>query len=355
MAGFNTRLGTKQTLMGGALVQANIDICGMSEKMFPNWKVPVVGVATQGKNTGKPVQYEVQPKDFNGWYKTRLIFPPADPTTAYFQEMDKNAKGVQSRETTMRNIGVTNIHDELQRIKAERLEDAEHANNIGLANQGKFQSPGAAAAGQAADSQGVQDLVQKIHAMGVQGIHADGSDEKKAKKQVGLDASKQNTDGTVSKPGEPSKPAGPGGTPGDNAASISDMVFALKRAANLSGRGSVTQAKDGTFNISLENPQDQAAVKLALGPLASKVSFTVADFSKPLPENSISFSDPSKKGAKAPSGKSADDNAPDPTGVSSGVERSILTKETKKKSIQRAGVGGGPLDENAFPIDLPTN
>ena len=348
MAGFNTRLGTKQTLMGGALVQANIDICGMAEKLFPNWEIPVVGVAS---HSGKPVEYVVKPKDFNGWYKTRLIFPPSDPTTAYFQEMDKNAKGVQSRETTMRNIGVTNIHDELQRIKAERLEDAEHQNNIGLAQQGKFVSTGQQAAGQAADQQGIEALVNRIKTMGVQGAHPDGSDEKKAKKQIGLDAAKQNTDGTVSKPGEPSKPGGPGGTPGDNEVAIEDMVAALKRARNLSGRGAVAPGKDGTFQIALENPQDQAAVKLALGPLASKATFTVSDFSKPLPEDSVNFSDPSKKGMKPPAAKPAPPNSEE---ITNPIERSVITKESKKKSIQRSGINdpgtAGGLDENGFPI-----
>lgn len=349
MAGFNTRLGTKQTLMGGALVQANVDICGMAEKLFPNWEVPVVGIASQGKHVGKSVQYTVKPKDFNGWYKSRLIFPPADPTTAYFQEMDKNAKGVQSRETTMRNIGITNIHDELQRIKAERLEDAAHQNNIGLAQQGKFVTPDQQAAAGAADQAGIEQAMAKLASLG--GARDDGSAAKKAKKQIGLDAAKQNTDGTVSKPGEPSKPAGASATPGDNQASLADMVIALKRAANLSGRGAISQGKDGAFVISLENPQDQAAVKLALGPLASKARFSVNDFSKPLPEDSVNFSDPSKKGMKAPK---APASPPAGEELTNPIERSVETKESKKKSIQRSGIGdpgtAGGLDENGYPI-----
>ncbi len=349
MAGFNTRLGTKQTLMGGALASLNNDICGMAEKLFPNWEIPVVGVAKFGAKRDQRVGYTVKPKDFNGWYKSRLIFQPADPTTAYFQEMDKFAKRVQSRETTMRNMGITDIHDEMERIKAEDQYAAEHANNMGLATQGKFVSPDQQGQAAAADQQGLTDVIAKI--AGVHGAREDGVQAKRDKKKIGADALK-----ALPAPG--STETAPGATaPLENLAEnreldMSDVIAALKRASGLSGRGAMTPGKDGkSFTIALENPQDAAAVKLALGPLASKATFTVSDFKKPQSEDSINFTDPSKRGAKAPSG--AGPTPPDDTGITNPIEKSVLDKESKKKSIQRAGLGGGELDENGYPIDKP--
>ncbi len=354
MAGFNTRLGTKQTLMGGALVGANYDICNMAEKLFPNWEVPVVGIAQQGKFRGKQIDYVVKPKDFNGWYKTRLIFPPADPTTAYFQEMDKMAKAVQSRETTMRNVGITDIHDELQRIKAENLEAAAHANNMGLAQQGKFISPDQQAQAAGADSQGLQDVISKIQSL--PGVRDDGSLAKRAKKKAEDDALKQNALGLTSEASKPSGPEGASETPGTTPINMADVIQALRRAAGLSGRGAITPGKDGqSFTISLENPQDAAAIKLALGAAASKATFTLHDFKKPLPEDSINFTDPSKKGMKPPKEPS---EPPDEIGVTNPIEKSVSGKESKKKSIQRSGIQTpgttGGLDENDYPIDQPT-
>ncbi len=326
MAGFNTRLGTKQTLMGGALVRANSSICAMAERMFPSWEIPVVGelqkdeedpeagtLAPYGEEAkprpklrkkGAKVQYVVKPKDFNGWYKNRVIFPPTDPTASYFQEMDKFAKGIQSKETTMRNMGITNIYDEQERIKAERMEEAEHANNLGLAQQGQFVSPNQQAAQGQADQEAMASLVQALKAGPARGALPDGAGQRADKKKAEASFLKPHGQGLIEGPGSVSEPGTSSGTPGtEEDVNISDVMLALKRAANLSGRGAITGdiAKNGSagrFTISLENPQDANAIKIALGPLASKADFTVADFSKPLPEDSVSFTDPAKQGQK---------------------------------------------------------
>ena len=327
MAGFNTRLGTKQTLMGGALVRANQDICRMAERLFPNWEVPVVGelqsdemepvvepgaMAPYGetprppkvkRRKGSKVQYTVKPKEFDGWYKNRMIFPPTDPTASYFQEMDKFAKGIQSKETTMRNMGITNIYDEQARIKAERLEEAEHANNLGLAQQGQFVSPEQQAATQSQDQAGLEQLIASLKP--VMGGGDKALEQRKAKRDAASAAAKAHGTGEVEGPTAPQlQLPGPGATPGnDEPTNISDVMVALRRAANVSGRAALTgdivkNSASPRFTIALENPQDANAIKIALGPLASKADFTVADFTKPLPADSAEFTDPSKAGSK---------------------------------------------------------
>ena len=326
MAGFNTRLGTKQTLMGGALVDANESICRMAEWMFPNWEIPVVGEiqvdeeqAPQEfdemgvskpprptKKRGQKTEYIVQPKEFNGWYKSRMIFPPSDPTASYFQEMDKFTKGIQSKETTMRNMGITNIYDEQARIRAERTEEAEHANNMGLAQQGQFVSPQQKEAMAAGDQQALAQVLESIKGKpGVSGAHPDGIAERKARRDAAASVRKPHGNGTIEGPQSvPPLLTGPSDTPGnEESTDLSTVVASLRRASNLSGRGAVVGdiTKNGSaarFTIALENPQDANAVKLALGPLASKADFTVADFTKPMPTDSAEFTDPSKRGKK---------------------------------------------------------
>lgn len=329
MAGFNTRLGTKQTLMGGALVKANTSICAMAERMFPNWEIPVVGELQKDeeppemmsgtevpygeapkprpklRKKGSKVNYVVKPKEFNGWYKTRMIFPPSDPTASYFQEMDKFAKGIQSKETTMRNMGITNIYDEQARIKAERAEEADYANDLGLAQQGQYVSPAKQEAMAQQDADGLASVLQQIKGAGLGGIAPDGVEDRKRKKDAASAAAKQSTDGTVKGPSEPQTLlAGPQTTPGvQDPVNLSDVMVALRRAANVSGRGAIVGdfVKNGAgdrFQIALENPQDAGAIKIALGPLASKADFTVADFTKPLPADSVNFTDPAKQGQK---------------------------------------------------------
>ena len=321
MAGFNTRLGTKQTLMGGALVRANTSICAMAERLFPNWEVPVVGELQVDeepeanadplaprkklKKKGSKVEYTVKPKEFAGWYKTRVIFPPSDPTASYFQEMDKFAKGIQSKETTMRNMGITNIYDEQERIKAERQEEAEHANNIGLAQQGQFVSDGQREAMAQQDQQQLAQTLAQIKGAGVQGILPGGVEARKEKRDAASAVQKPHGQGLIEGPGASETVVpGPSATPGiEQPTSLGDVVAALKRAANLSGRGAVVgdivrNQSSPRFQIALENPQDAGAIKLALGPLASKADFTVADFTKPLPQDSVNFTDPAKSGQK---------------------------------------------------------
>ena len=213
----------------------------MAEYLFPNWEVPVVGelqadeeaVPGQEKKPrkkGSKVEYTVKPKEFGGWYKNRVIFPPADPTASYFQEMDKFAKGIQSKETTMRNMGITNIYDEQARIKAEREEEAEHANNMGLAQQGQFVSPAQREAMAAQDQAGLASMMEQIK--GIRGAAPDAIEDRKRNRDQALATRKQTSDGTVKGPGDiPADLTRATATPGvEEPTNLADVMAALKRA-----------------------------------------------------------------------------------------------------------------------------
>ena len=141
LAGFNTRLGTKQQLLGECLTRLNEGIQCMAEKMYPNWEYRVVGENIRGKELGKQKMYGVLPREFKGWYRNRVVFPPMDPSQTYFQEVDKWQKGLQSRYSTMKALGVQNVWDELERIRLEHTEKAEQENDMSQARNGQYISP----------------------------------------------------------------------------------------------------------------------------------------------------------------------------------------------------------------------
>src|SRR3990167_4434533 len=136
-AGYNSRIGTKQTLMGDALVQLNEAILMILEKTFPNEEFEVIGESQIGSRQA----LKVKPKDFKGWYENTVIFEPFDPTMKFFQEIQKLDKGLQSRWTTMRQLGIRYPSEELQRIQLERQGDLEHTANVANAEQGNYVNP----------------------------------------------------------------------------------------------------------------------------------------------------------------------------------------------------------------------
>ena len=142
LAGFNTRLGTKQQMLGEAMTRMNMAIQCIAEKEFPNERFEIVGEVMNPK-TGVPqtTAFMFQPKEMKGWYKNQVVFQPLDPTAVFFQEVEKMKGGLQSKYTTMKNLGVDNISDEYQRMAQEAAQNAEQANNMALAGQGQLPQP----------------------------------------------------------------------------------------------------------------------------------------------------------------------------------------------------------------------
>jgi hypothetical protein len=277
LAGFNTRLGTKQQMLGEALVRANECILKMAEMMFPNEEFRVIGEnSSAGKDLGRRKFYSVKPKEFGGWYKNRVLFSPLDPAATYFQEVDKFSKGLQSKFTTMKNLGVSNVWDELERMRFEKQEEASHENNMGLAKQGKFQPPVPPEEQKAEMDQLIEQIVAANRPKAIE--------DKRAKEQTARDTQQQTSTGVINP--QSSTPQidqkGP-----QEAFNVDDALQRLRQAQNLSGRASL----NGN-TVMLENPQDEPAVRQALGAYGSMVKFMKTDPDRPLPEGTVTFYQP---------------------------------------------------------------
>jgi hypothetical protein len=134
LSGYNSRIGTKQTLLGDALQGLNESILMIQEKLYGGKEYEVLGEDRVGGKFGM----KVKPKDFGGWYENVVIFEPFDPTTRFFQELEKMDRKIQSRHTTRRNLGVRNPAEEMERIRLEQQEDLANENNMSKARSGEW-------------------------------------------------------------------------------------------------------------------------------------------------------------------------------------------------------------------------
>ena len=292
LAGFNTRLGTKQQLMGDSMVRINRGIQLILEKMFPNEEFEINGENVKiGSEMGKSKKYTVKPKEFGGWYKTRVIFSPLDPASTYFQEMDKFAKGVQSRYTTMKNLGIVSVWDELERIRIEKREEADQANDMALAEQGNFMSPEKQGAQAEQDAAAMGQLFQQLKGhnasgSGIPGANPNGQAQRDAISATAESVKKPLVPSEVAPPSTPAAPP----TLAEPTVLLRDITERLK-TANLSGRvalgGDVVTTGKGGGTIHLQNPQDAMEIRRILGPIAQGVQFQGLDPNRPLGPDQI--------------------------------------------------------------------
>ena len=133
-AGYNSRVGTKQTLMGDALIQMNEQALLILEHVFGDETFEVIGESRIGSREG----LKVKPSQFRGWYENTVIFEPFDPSTRFFMEMEKHKSKLQSRFTTMRRLGIRNPSEEIQRIKLEVEADAQDESLMAQAREGEL-------------------------------------------------------------------------------------------------------------------------------------------------------------------------------------------------------------------------
>ena len=276
LAGFNTRLGTKQQLLGECLTNLNEGIQCIAEKMFPNWEFRVIGEnVSAGKDLGKQRMYGVKPGEFKGWYRNRVVFPPNDPTQSYFQEVDKWQKGLQSRYTTMKALGIQNIWDELERIRLEHTEKAEQENDMSQARKGQYLTPQKAEE----DQQGMEQLMQQL--LGGGGEKA--IEQKRAKEVVASEAAKQTATGQVESSIVPPK-AEPKLMP-----NMADIMSQIRKLTTLSGKGAIIGPASSAPIIALENPSDENTIRQALGSLGQGIRFGRLEPDRPLPEDAMPF------------------------------------------------------------------
>ncbi len=296
MAGFNTRLGTKQQLAGDCRARLLAGVQLVLEKMFPDEEFEVAGENVRpGRAYGKKTRYTVKPREFEGWYKTKIIYQPLDPAATYFQEMDKLKNGIQSEYTTMKNLGIQNVWDEKERIRIERQEKAEHQNDLALAQQGQYVSPEQQAQAAQDDQAGMTQLLEQLKGLkGVPGASPKGQEERDAKRDVALEAAKVPPPSVVSEPGGPSSPS----ALAEPELNLEDITSKL-RASGFTGRialsGKIATEGKGSGTVHLENPQQAGEVRQILGASAQGLQFQGLDPDKPLGADMI---DLTRKGQK---------------------------------------------------------
>lgn len=165
-AGFGSRVGTKQTMAALALTRIFEWAQQMAEKEFPNRAFELSGESVMGD--GPPPVFK--PGEMKGWYRVKIEWEPQDKQTQTFMELEKHRQGLQSRYTTMRNIGIRSPGDEWRRILIERQIDLEFkakeamllqaAQPRQLEDQSQAERPGMAEA-QRASEEALQALRQR--------------------------------------------------------------------------------------------------------------------------------------------------------------------------------------------------
>ncbi len=122
LSGMQAAMLRKQVAMGASYIRVNEMIFRIIERMFADKEIVVRG--------SKKVNIFVEKfkgREINGNYRNRAIWPAGvlDQGSRTNIEINKLNNRVQSRRTTMENIGIQSVEDEIKRIEAEDLYEIE--------------------------------------------------------------------------------------------------------------------------------------------------------------------------------------------------------------------------------------
>jgi len=255
LAGFNTRIGAKQTFMGVALA----DVCNFAlailEAEFPKVEIRLPGEKTP-----------VLPEEIDGEHDAAIIFMPQNETVRVFTELELMRNGVQSRLMTMRKVGIVNPEDEYDRIAYEKQADA-YLLAKGAAMAGGLGGPGGSvpAGVDPNNPQGPPVSAPKNPLF-----------DKTARDLA--DRLRSGNAGTLEDLGLPPGMGRIGAAPVD----IRDIIDALDEA-NLQGKvfaeGELADEgrTEGPIRLRVTDAADAAQVRDLLGPLAARVELIPAD------------------------------------------------------------------------------
>lgn len=279
LAGFNTRLGTKQQLLAMALQEMSNGLLAMAAKLYPKRAYAIVGESMKSdKNLGKKIVYEVKPEEFGEFNRTRITFLPGDPSTLYFQETDKMGKGLQSKFTTMKNLGIQYPWEELERMRLEGEEALITQNNAAVANKGEFVSPGQQAEADEAAAPQLEGMMQQLRGMQeTQGQRQKEMAERLAAKRQQTETMTPVEGAGVPSPDQPPTDLAPLSTLEEPVLSADDVMQAAKRAM-LSGTAKLVantdpNGKPANPRIVLSNMADEQALREQLGAAGAGVVF----------------------------------------------------------------------------------
>ena len=292
LAGFNTRIGAKQTLMAKSLAGVYRKVQAIWEQLYPNDALPVAGepvaAAAEGReDPGKGVS--LYGRELKGWYDVQVIFQPQNEGIRTFSEIQKMDKGIQSKYRTMLNLGILNPEDELNRIHLEKMDEIQMqqaANAVmgggfmgGAPPMGGFQGRAPFQPNQPANVARIPQLGQAIG----------GSDPGLNPDALGL-----------------GRAAGPFG---EGEVSVRDIYDALE-GVPVVGRvilvGDIVEEgqTEGKFEVLVEEAGDVARVKEALGGLAKRANVRVQSQTKPFEGPSMTVARPLRPGRR-PGGAAA--------------------------------------------------
>lgn len=265
LAGFNTRVGTKQTLMGHSLANVYKKVQLVWDKMFPSKGIDVPGIEDED---GNPARLEF--KDLKGFYDLTIIFEPQNENVRVFTEMQKMEKRVQSRLRTMRNLGIPNPEDEEKRIIIEQMREIKFAQMLSAAQGGG----------------GVQMDQFGQPQFGAPGALPPGRDPRQANQPTNIAGTPQlGLDLEGSDPGEfADLLTGGSGNDGIPGGEITvRMIMELigdedtEKSAFLSGRIVEDGVVEQKFDLVVQTASDAQRLRQALGPLASRANIKQKD------------------------------------------------------------------------------
>lgn len=263
LAGFNTRVGTKQQLMALSLASLYRKVQKVWEVQFPSWEISVSGERSRSlsKWTSGKAGTSIKPSEFLGHYDVQVIFEPQNENVKIFAELQKLQAGVQSRLTTMKRLGISAPEDEYKRVILEKMLDAElAAKSIGAQPQ-----PGMGGGmGMPMDPNRQIPMEQPMNVSSLADIAS------------GLG----NSDpGTLAEELTGIKGLKPGGR-GD--VKVQDLMDRLEEAnlddeVRAEGRIAAEGKTPDKFRLRVKNPGDADKVRRALGPLSPRAEIVIGD------------------------------------------------------------------------------
>lgn len=276
LAGFNTRVGTKQQLMGLTITEVMRAVQRIWETQFPNVELVIPG---EGRGEQGAI---LKPTDMKGFYDVRCVFEPQNETIRVFTEIQKMKEKVQSRLTTMRNLGIINPAEEYRRIVIEQTFDASLA-NLAVGGQGSMMLP----------QQLDKFMPRPPRTPPGPGIPQDQLDIGALGEAQGQADPGRLAEMLTGMTGQP-------GSPGSGPVKVADIMMLLEDA-DLEGvvkaEGPLAEdgQTEGEINLRITDPVDEGKVRQALGPLAGRVRL-VMDDTAPAAAQSLVVGRPSRRG-----------------------------------------------------------
>ena len=266
MSGTGGRVSAKQLLLGRMFVELNGMVLKCLEITFPN-----DDLTFNGMRRGAPFSLIMKGKEIKGHTRNRAIWKPGnfDFATKLSVELQKMGAKIQSRVTTMENIGIEQPLDELKRIKADMLEKLQEEKALGDVTKDKQSLDKGGVPEDETGSPEEQDMLAALLAQEGGGEPAAAAAAGAVDPDLGLEGAGL---------GGPALEEGEEGGEADRI-TLKDVVAGLQSVAKLVGSVWVTGLivtqgyADENFDISLTDLKDKATILNALPQFKGRINF----------------------------------------------------------------------------------